>query len=647
MGKKKKTKEEFIKEARKVHGDKYDYSKIEYVNNSTKVKIICRKHGEFWQTPSNHLNGKGCQKCGGSYVPTTEEWIASANKVHNGKYNYSKVEYIDSNTKVCIICPEHGEFWQEAKSHLSGRGCKKCANEATGERRRSSKSDFIKKSREVHGDKYDYSKVKYVNSATKVCIICSKHGEFLQTPSNHTQGQDCPMCANESNGDSKRYSKEDFIIKAREQHGDKYDYSKVKYEKSNIKVCIICSEHGEFKQTPNNHLRGQGCPKCRLIKIGNSKRLSLSDFIKKANEKHDGKYDYDKVKYKNNSTKVCIICPEHGEFKQTPAHHLNGCGCPKCGHNATGKSKRSSKEDFIKKARKEHGDKYDYSKVKYKNCDTKVCIICKKHGEFLQTPYNHLKGTGCHKCANEANGERCRLSKEDFIKKAREEHGDKYIYTKVEYVNANTKVCIICPEHGEFWQRPSDHNQGQGCPKCKGDKIREKQLLSVEEFIKKANEKHNDKYKYSNVKYVDAKTKVCIICSEHGEFWQTPDSHARGCGCPKCNLSHLERSVMNYLDDVGITYDSQKRFDWLGLQSLDFYLPDYNVGIECQGEQHFFPVERFGGDEGFKKILERDKRKFKKCQKNGIKVLYYSNLGIEYPYDVFEDLDLLFKEIKN
>ena len=128
------------------------------------------------------------------------------------------------------------------------------------------------------------------------------------------------------------------------------------------------------------------------------------------------------------------------------------------------------------------------------------------------------------------------------------------------------------------------------------------------------------------MEYKGAFTKVCIICPEHGEFWQTPNDHLQGCGCPKCNLSHLERSVMNYLDDVGITYDYQKRFSWLGRQSLDFYLPDYNVGIECQGRQHFEAVDCFGGDKEFKKTLDRDKRKKALCEKNVVKLLYFGNV---------------------
>ena len=231
-----------------------------------------------------------------------------------------------------------------------------------------------------------------------------------------------------------------------------------------------------------------------------------------------------------------------------------------------------------------------------------------------------------------------KLTKEPFIKKANEIYGDKYDYSKVEYVNNHTKVCINCPEHGEFWQRPSAHLQGQGCPKC-GVLMRslKKNENAKKEFNDKARKVHGDKYDYTKVKYVNANTKVCIICPEHGEFWQTPSDHKQGAGCPKCNLSHLERDVMHYLDDVGITYDYQKRFDWLGRQSLDFYLPNYKVGIECQGEQHFFPIDFAGKGvewacKKFDKLIKRDKRKKKLCEENGVKLLYFGNVP---NYDTF------------
>ena len=436
---------------------------------------------------------------------------------------------------------------------------------------------------------------------------------------------------------SKKLTKEDFIKKSKEKHWDKYDYTKVDYKDNKTKVCIICPKHGEFWQKPSDHTNGHGCPKCKGEATGKRCRLSKEEFIKNANKVHRGKYNYDKVEYNGAHTKVCIICPKHGEFWQKPSDHTNGHGCPKCKNEALAERYRSSKEDFIKKAREVHGDKYDYSKVNYDSCETNVCIICPKHGGFKQRPADHTQGVGCPKCANEATGERLRSSKEEFIKKANEKHEGKYDYTKVKYVNNKTKVCIICPEHGEFWQAPSQHLQGQGCPKCRNEATGERCRLSKEEFIKKANEIHKGKYNYDKVEYKNRMTKVCIICPNHGEFWQRPNDHLSGYGCPKCNLSHLERDVINYLDDVGITYEYQKRFDWLGLQSLDFYLPDYNIGIECQGEQHFFPIDFAGKGvewacKQFNKLISRDKKKKALCEKHEVKLLYYGNTP---NYDTF------------
>ena len=362
------------------------------------------------------------------------------------------------------------------------------------------------------------------------------------------------------------------------------------------------------------------------------KKLTKEEFIKKARSVHGDKYGYDKVEYYGVHTKVCIICPEHGDFWQSPGNHLHGNGCPKCGYNTTADSRRLSLSDFIKKANEIHNCKYDYNKVDYKDSNTKVCIICSKHGEFWQKPASHTQGRGCPKCYADKARERLTSSKEDFIKKAKEKHEGKYDYTKVKYDGTKTKVCIICSKHGEFWQSPGNHLQGRGCPKCANETTGERCRSSLLEFIKKANEKHGGKYDYDKVDYVNCDSKVCIICSKHGKFWQTPSNHLHGKGCPKCNLSHLERDVMNYLDGVGITYIYQKHFDWLGRQSLDFYLPDYNVGIECQGGQHFFPVEYFGGEDGLIKRQKYDKRKKKICEKHGVKLLYFGNTS---NYDTF------------
>ena len=463
------TTKEFVEKARAIHGDKYDYSKVEYINAKSKVIIICPEHGEFEQAAGGHLQGKGCPKCaGGGTGLTTEDFINKAKTVHGDKYDYSKVEYVNTHQEVCIICPEHGEFMQEPANHLSGRGCPKCADINRIKSKRVPFEEFFEKAREVHGDKYTYLKDTYLGTRAKMTIVCPIHGNFEQSPSRHILGAGCPKCA------GKGLTTNEYVEKAKVVHGDKYDYSKIEYLGSSTKICVVCPEHGEFMTRPVNFLRGHGCPKCAGREI-----FSTEDFIKKAKEIHCDKYDYSKVKYVNNATRVCIICPEHGEFMQTPANHLKGNGCPKCAGREI-----FSIEDFIKKSREIHGDKYDYSKVKYVNAKSNVTIICPKHGEFEQVAFNHAHGSGCPKCWYDEMSKSRALTRNEFITKAREVHGNKYDYSKVEYVNAQTSVCIVCPEHGEFMQAPNRHLRGQGCPQCNRPSymLRENKLKLLTEY---------------------------------------------------------------------------------------------------------------------------------------------------------------------
>ena len=276
--------------------------------------------------------------------------------------------------------------------------------------------------------------------------------------------------------------------------------------------------------------------------------------------------------------------------------------------------------EFIEKSKQVHGNKYDYSKVDYINTHTKVCIICPEHGEFWMTPNNHLRCHGCKSCGYIKNAINQTLSLEQFIKKAKKIHGNKYDYSKVEYHDMHTKICIICPKHGEFLQLPYDHLQGKGCKKCGY----ENNCLSNEQFIEKARKVHGDKYNYLKIIYKDNETPICIICLEHGEFWQTPHTHLKGYGCNKCSESTLENKCRLILEKNNIDYIPQKQFNWLGRQSLDFYLPKYNIAIECQGEQHYRPIEFFGGLKTFNKIKNNDIKKSNKCKNNNIKLIYFS-----------------------
>jgi len=555
------TTSEIVKRFKDKFGDKFDYSKVEYKGSRTPVRIICPKHGEFQVLTSKISSNRGflCPSCGREHAyeshknqpsKTTEQFIEDARMVHGDKYDYSKVKYVNARTKVCIICPEHGEFWQLPSLHTaSGLGCKKCGQKKLIGNNPSTNlttDEFIDRAIKKHGNKFDYSKTKYVDRTTPVCIICPEHGEFYTTPSVHLTSPNggCKKCRDNNLRGRYALTKEEFIQKAREVHGDKYDYSKVEYVNQLSKVCIICPDHGEFWQTPGNHLNGTCCPKCQKDIIAKKRTKSTEQFIEEAKKVYGDIYDYSEVKYVNCNTKVCVICPKHGKFWTNPVHFLQGHGCPTCGNNRV-----LTKENFILKAREVHGDKYDYSKVEFVDYHTPVCIICPKHGETWQTPRFHIRSAGCRECGveNAINGHS--LTTEEFIKKAREVHGDKYDYSKVEYTKGKYKVCIICPEHGEFWQGAGSHLRGAGCPKCSGRHKR-----TTEEFIKEAREVHGDKYDYSKVNFVNVRTKVCIICPEHGEFWQGAREHLSGSGCPICSNGYTKQYKFNLLKEFESEY---------------------------------------------------------------------------------------------
>ena len=309
-----------------------------------------------------------------------------------------------------------------------------------------------------------------------------------------------------------------------------------------------------------------------------------NEFIRKAKEIHGDRYDYSKVEYVNSKTKVCIICPIHGEFWQTPHSHLRGRGCRACGLIERSKQRRKTKDEFIRKAKEIHGDKYDYSKVEYNGTNQKVCIICPNHGEFWQTPHSHLNGSGCLECYREKQKEDRKYTQDEFIEKAKEKYGNTYDYSKVNYVDSKTKVCIICPNHGEFWITPAHFLNGRGCKECGVERSSSKQKMPKDKFIYLANNLHNNSYDYSKVNYVDSKTKVCIICPKHGEFYQTPNSHLRGCGCPKCisRISLWENEVGKYIESLQFNIERSNRTILNG-KEIDIFIPEKNIGIECDG----------------------------------------------------------------
>ena len=218
---------------------------------------------------------------------TTPEFVERARKVHGERYDYSLVDYRSSQTKVTIICPNHGQFEQIPNKHLSGAHCRRCAHLRLGSKRRKTNAQFIAEAQEIHGDRYDYSNVHYQNGGTKITIKCLEHGLFKQTPNGHLQGNGCYMC--KAGG---RLSTEQFKYKARARHGVLYDYSMVDYHNNATKVKIICQAHGVFDQTPVSHLQGRGCPTC-----GGKIRKTTKQFVAEAKQVHGDLFDYSCADY--------------------------------------------------------------------------------------------------------------------------------------------------------------------------------------------------------------------------------------------------------------------------------------------------------------------------------------------------------------
>lgn len=365
----------------------------------------------------------------------------------------------------------------------------------------------------------------------------------------------------------KRLTQDDFINRSNVIHQGKFDYSLVDYKNSSTKVKIICPIHGEFEQKPNDHLRGVGCRLCGYGEAKEKTTRPQEEYIRKAEEKHNGKYSYEKTKYVNANTNIIITCPIHGDFTQNPNQHLRGQGCIKCA------GKYMDQDMFVDKAKKIHGDKYDYSKVVYTNNNTPVIIICPEHGEFLQLPTGHLsQKQGCPVCGIIKRNKTNTKGQEEVIDLFKNVHGDQYDYSLVDYKGMNNKVDVVCKKHGIFSVKPANHLYlGSGCPTCMESR--------GEKFIRG------------------------ILTNNNIDF--IPQKQFDDC------YTKTKKGVCHKL-----------RFD--------FYLPDFNTVIEYDGIQHYEPVEAFGGEKVFKLTKYRDEIKNKYCVDNGIKII---RVSYKIPFD--------------
>ena len=282
-------------------------------------------------------------------------------------------------------------------------------------------------------------------------------------------------------------------------------------------------------------------------------------------------------------------------------------------------------EEFKKLASKKHNGKYKYLYEEKVGKRYYVRYSCPLHGEFSQREDMHLEGQGCPICRGT-----CKHTTKQWIQSAKKIHGDKYDYSKSIYNGAFEEVTITCPIHGDFNQTATSHLRGHGCPVC-GKLERDKnRRMAPEEYIKRANEVHNGYYSYDNTVYKTINDTIFVTCPKHGDFPVMASTHLYlKSGCPICHRSHAEVNIGRLLSKKGIKYIPSARFDWLKNKikmSLDVFLPEYNIAIECQGEQHFMSVNYFGGEEVHNGVVQRDSLKYNLCKEHGIEIIYFTTV---------------------
>ena len=387
-----------------------------------------------------------------------------------------------------------------------------------------------------------------------------------------------------------------------------------------------------------------------------SKKYTTFEIEEQARNLHGNKYDYDFSTYVNKREKMRMFCHEkdecgneHGEFWQSMENHThktNPQGCPKCSKKTSNDKKRFTKEQLNERLADIHGGIYYIPEwSEYISTTNKTTFVCLKHGNFEAYAGNILRGEKCPKCRGEELSNRFSMGIDTFKEKLFNTHGNLIETTENSiYKNNRSKIELICHhkdsdgcEHGVFYATPTQILSGCGCLKCKKDKLSKIKLKTYEEFLEKAKKIHDDKYEYDESTYKNTHTPMKIYCKEvddngnvHGWFIQTPHSHCAGEGCPLCKTNQMEREIKLFCEENKIKINYEQKFSWLKKQlplSLDFYLPDYNIAIECQGEQHFRPIKWFDkSNETFEKRQKRDKLKYDLCKEHNIRILYYSTL---------------------
>lgn len=356
---------------------------------------------------------------------------------------------------------------------------------------------YLKKFKELYGDKYTYKPELIVNSYDKFPIQCDCGNEFMMSASNHTR-YGCPVCGRAASNKKRSYSQEEYLEKLKEVCGDKFDTSRLKYVRNDVKITLGCKTdptHGFFEISPVEALRGHGCHKC-----GGNYKMTNDEYITKIKLVHGDRYDLSLVDFKGSRYPVKAICKDHGEFEMRADNFVKGSNCPRCGRVITGQKTKSDIEEFRERSDNLYGDIYDTSESIYLGSNLSITVFCRKHGYFNTIPARFLSGDGCYKCGREKHA--ISLSKslrelfDSFVLRSRKIHGNKYGYYFEHYFGRGLKTKIKCPTHGFFWQNSDSHSAGIGCPYC-NESTGEKRLAKI---FDKLEVSYQREYKIPNTK---------------------------------------------------------------------------------------------------------------------------------------------------
>ena len=470
-----------------------------------------------------------------------------ARKIDRELYDYFKLHWLD------IIKLEDVEPGKEFEHYAKWSNVKL------------TQEQYIAKARAKWGDAYDYSESVYLAGLKPITIRCIKHNHYFTVQAgNHicTSGKplmgDCPLCAQERLAEKKRE-----VIKRREERERSKKAERLKKESLRV------------------------CPQ----KI----------FLERATAMYP-EYDFSKAIYKNREVYVTVSCPVHGDFKIRPRTLLSGekgqkpHGCWRCNNLIPPYKRGLTLETFKRRMYELYGDKYAFLWSDFNNKQSLIRFTCKEHGEQLRSVTGLLDGKGCAYC----NG---KFYPPDWIENARAVHGEKYEYDESRPPRITTDyIRYKCPVHGWQESRYECHvNQGCGCALCAGTLTKLSAEKRKQRWIERCRKKFNDRFDYSQFEYVDNDTKGTIICREHHcSFITDPWTHLRGSGaCPLCSSSKGEALIRTWLENNKVKFDTQYKlpnenmFCKRHYLVADFYLPDINLIIEMNGEQHYQYVEHF------------------------------------------------------